>query len=124
MVPFHWVRYFVSLFSPLINPPLRGDRIGLASYSYSLDGTTTNNYLAFAASAFDKHSLISTIQVAQSVISESSIFSFLSHSSLFLFVISRCLVACIGPVIAKVADVTSRAIAFLIIRMYLRCVHP
>ena len=50
-------------------------RIGLASYIYSLDSTTTLNYLAFAASAFDKHSLISTIQVAQSVISESSIVS-------------------------------------------------
>ena len=45
-------------------------RIALASYIYSLDGQTTYNYLAFATSAFDKHSLISTIQVAQSVISQ------------------------------------------------------
>ncbi len=46
-------------------------RIGLASYIYSLDGQTTYNYLPFAASAYDKHSLISTIQVAQSIISTS-----------------------------------------------------
>lgn len=45
--------------------------IGLASYIYSLDGQTTYSYLAFATSSFDKHSLISTIQVAQSIISES-----------------------------------------------------
>ncbi|EJF61668.1 hypothetical protein DICSQDRAFT_127056 [Dichomitus squalens LYAD-421 SS1] len=53
---------------------------------------TTYNYLAFATSAFDKHSLISTIQVAQSVI-----------------------IACGKPVIAKFADVTSRATAYLIV---------
>ena len=47
------------------------DRIGLASYIYSLDGQTTYNYLPFATSAYDRHSLISTIQVAQSVISQS-----------------------------------------------------
>ena len=51
------------------------NRIGLASYVYSLDNQTTSNYLAFATSAFDKHSLISTIQVAQSVISQSIIAS-------------------------------------------------
>nr|VWP00768.1 C3H1-type domain-containing protein [Ganoderma boninense] len=60
--------------------------LALASYVYSLDGTTTSNYLAFATSAFDKHSLLSTILVAESVI---------------------------RPVIAKVADVTSRAMSFL-----------
>ena len=43
--------------------------IALASYIYSLDGQTTYSYLAFATSAFDKHGLISTIQVAQSIIS-------------------------------------------------------
>lgn len=45
--------------------------LGLACYIYSLDGQTTSYYLAFAASAFDKHSLISSVQVAQSVISAS-----------------------------------------------------
>ena len=44
-------------------------RIALASYIYSLDGQTTYNYLAYAASDLDKHSLISTIQVAESTIS-------------------------------------------------------
>jgi len=42
--------------------------LGLAAYIYSLDGTTTWNYLAFATSSFGDHSLISTIQVAQSII--------------------------------------------------------
>lgn len=59
-------------------------RIGLASYIYSLDGTTTYNYLAFATSAFDKHSLISTIQVAQSVIGKPYIRDFLVQYSLDL----------------------------------------
>ncbi|KAI0742084.1 drug:h+ antiporter [Daedaleopsis nitida] len=66
--------------------------IGLASYIYSLDGQTTYNYLPFATSAYDKHSLISTIQVAQSVI-----------------------IACGKPVIAKFADVQSRAQAYLLV---------
>jgi len=43
--------------------------LGLAAYIYSLDGTTTWSYLAFAVSSFGKHSLISAIQVAQAVIS-------------------------------------------------------
>ena len=45
-------------------------RLGLASYIYSLDSSTTYAYLAFAASAFGKHSLIASIQVAQSIIRE------------------------------------------------------
>ena len=94
--------------------PPRGCRIGLASYIYSLDGTTTYNYLAFATSSFDKHSLISTIQVAQSVISKPSIVSLPPHSTL-----TRCPVACGKPVIAKFADVTSRATAYVIVRTYL-----
>lgn len=47
-------------------------RLGLASYIYSLDGSTTYTYLAYATSTFEEHSLISSIQVAQSVIGESS----------------------------------------------------
>ncbi|KAI0690338.1 drug:h+ antiporter [Cerioporus squamosus] len=69
--------------------------IGLASYIYSLDGQTTYNYLPFATSAYDKHSLISTIQVAQSVI-----------------------IACGKPVIAKFADVRSRAQAYLVVLLF------
>lgn len=43
--------------------------LGLAAYIYSLDSSTTSYYLAFATSSFGKHSLISSIQVAQSIIS-------------------------------------------------------
>ena len=68
MVPLHWVRLpllFVCF------PLMRADvvhRIGLASYVYSLDNQTTSNYLAFATSYFGEHSLISSIQVAQSIL--------------------------------------------------------
>ncbi|KAF9457293.1 drug:h+ antiporter [Collybia nuda] len=63
--------------------------LGLASYIYSLDGTTTYFYLNFATSSFGEHSLISPIQVAQSII-----------------------IACGKPVVAKVADVSSRGTAY------------
>jgi hypothetical protein len=43
--------------------------IGLASYIYSLDASTTYAYLTFATSYFGGHSLISSITVAQSLIS-------------------------------------------------------
>lgn len=64
--------------------------IGLASYIYSLDASTTYAYLTFATSFFGKHSLISSITVAQSLI-----------------------VAVGKPVIAKVADVSSRGTAYV-----------
>ncbi|KAH9912103.1 MFS general substrate transporter [Epithele typhae] len=69
--------------------------IALASYVYSLDNQTTSNYLPFATSFFGAHSFISSIQVAQSII-----------------------VACGKPVIAKVADVTSRATAFIVVLLF------
>ncbi|KAI0628168.1 drug:h+ antiporter [Trametes polyzona] len=69
--------------------------IALASYAYSLDNQTTSNYLAFATSYFGAHSLISSLQVAQSI-----------------------LVACGKPVIAKVADVTSRGTAYLVVLIF------
>ncbi|OCH87436.1 drug:h+ antiporter [Obba rivulosa] len=69
--------------------------LGLASYIYSLDGSTTYSYLAFATSTFGGHSLISSIQVAQSII-----------------------VACGKPVIAKLADATSRATAYLAVLIF------
>ncbi|KAF5338766.1 hypothetical protein D9611_013329 [Ephemerocybe angulata] len=62
--------------------------LGLAAYIYSLDGTTTYSYLNFATSAFDDHSLISTIQVVQGIV-----------------------IAVGKPVIAKIADVQSRGFA-------------
>ncbi|KDR72260.1 hypothetical protein GALMADRAFT_253088 [Galerina marginata CBS 339.88] len=69
--------------------------LGLAAYIYSLDGTTTYNYLAFATSSFGDHSLISTIQVAQSII-----------------------VAVGKPVIAKIADVSSRGTAYFAVLIF------
>lgn len=86
--------------------------IGLASYIYSLDGTTTSYYLTFAASGFGEHSLIASIQVAQSIISTSL------HSRSFLLRIllgtnNSATVAVGKPVIAKVADVSSRGTAYL-----------
>ncbi|KAG1854483.1 major facilitator superfamily domain-containing protein [Suillus subalutaceus] len=64
--------------------------IGLASYIYSLDASTTYAYLTFATSYFGEHSLISSITVVQSLI-----------------------VAVGKPVIAKVADVSSRGTAYV-----------
>ncbi|PIL29490.1 MFS general substrate transporter [Ganoderma sinense ZZ0214-1] len=66
--------------------------IGLASYVYSLDNQTTSNYLPWVTSDFGAHSLISSIQVVQSI-----------------------LIAVGKPIIAKVADVTSRATAYLVV---------
>ncbi|PPQ72102.1 hypothetical protein CVT26_006880 [Gymnopilus dilepis] len=69
--------------------------LALSAYIYSLDGTTTYNYLAFATSSFGHHSLISTIQVAQSII-----------------------IAVGKPIIAKIADVTSRGTAFFVVLVF------
>ncbi|KAJ7097775.1 drug:h+ antiporter [Mycena belliarum] len=63
--------------------------LGLAAYIYSLDGTTTYTYLAYATSEFGGHSLLGPIQVAQGII-----------------------IAVGKPVIAKVADVGSRGTAY------------
>ncbi|KAG9310268.1 MFS general substrate transporter [Chiua virens] len=64
--------------------------LGLASYIYSLDASTTPAYLTFATSSFGEHSLLSSISVAQSLI-----------------------IAVGKPVIAKVADVSSRGSAYV-----------
>lgn len=69
--------------------------LGLAAYIYSLDGSTTWAYLAFALSSFAGHSLISTVQVAQAII-----------------------VAVGKPVIAKIADVKSRPTAFVLVLVF------
>ncbi|KAI0781782.1 drug:h+ antiporter [Abortiporus biennis] len=69
--------------------------LALASYVYSLDGSTTYTYLSFATSYFGEHSLISSIQVAQSII-----------------------IAVGKPVIAKLADVTSRAYAYFAVLLF------
>ncbi|KAG1723279.1 major facilitator superfamily domain-containing protein [Suillus lakei] len=69
--------------------------LGLASYIYSLDASTTYAYLTFATSFFGEHSLISSITVAQSLI-----------------------VAVGKPVIAKVADVSSRGTAYVSVLIF------
>ncbi|KAG2353161.1 major facilitator superfamily domain-containing protein [Suillus spraguei] len=69
--------------------------IGLASYIYSLDASTTSVYLTFATSYFGEHSFISSITVAQSLI-----------------------VAVGKPVIAKVADVSSRGTAYVSVLIF------
>lgn len=43
-------------------------RIALVAYVYSLDGSTSYLYLAFATSSFQDHSLLSSISVAQAII--------------------------------------------------------
>ncbi|KAH0838678.1 major facilitator superfamily domain-containing protein [Lanmaoa asiatica] len=73
--------------------------LALASYIYSLDASTTSAYLTFATSSFGEHSLLSSISVAQSLI-----------------------VAVGKPVIAKVADVSSRGSAYLGVCEYTSCV--
>ncbi|KAK1232837.1 hypothetical protein PQX77_004003 [Marasmius sp. AFHP31] len=69
--------------------------LGLASYIYSLDSQTTYYYLSIAASDLDKHSLIATVQVAQAVI-----------------------IATFKPVIARLADVTSRGFAYIAVLIF------
>ncbi|GLB36915.1 putative major facilitator superfamily protein [Lyophyllum shimeji] len=69
--------------------------LGLAAYIYSLDGTTTYTYLSYAASEFDDHSLISPIQVAQGII-----------------------IAVGKPVVAKIADVSSRGAAYMFVLVF------
>ncbi|KAF8149148.1 drug:h+ antiporter [Crassisporium funariophilum] len=69
--------------------------LGLAAYIYSLDGSTTWSYLAFAASSLGNHTLISSIQVAQAII-----------------------IAVGKPVIAKIADVKSRGTAYAAVLIF------
>ncbi|KAG8793831.1 hypothetical protein FRC12_001461 [Ceratobasidium sp. 428] len=69
--------------------------IALAAYIYSLDGTTTWTYLAFAGSALGNHSLIAAVQVTQSII-----------------------VACGKPFIAKSADALSRPVAYSFVVLF------
>ncbi|THH03927.1 hypothetical protein EW146_g10314, partial [Bondarzewia mesenterica] len=70
--------------------------IGLASLIYALDGSTTSTYLVWSTSTFGGQALLGSIQVAQSMV-----------------------IAIGKPVIAKVADVTSRGMSFVV--LFLRC---
>lgn len=62
---------------------------GLIAYTYSLAENTTSTYLAFATSAFSKHSLLGAISTATSVLGGVS-----------------------KPFIAKLSDITSRPHAY------------
>ncbi|KIP10562.1 hypothetical protein PHLGIDRAFT_115319 [Phlebiopsis gigantea 11061_1 CR5-6] len=73
----------------------RYSNLALASYIYSLDGVTTYTYLAYATSAFEEHSLLSSITVAQSII-----------------------IACGKPVMAKLADTTSRGTSYIAVLLF------
>ncbi|KAM0755497.1 drug:h+ antiporter [Meredithblackwellia eburnea MCA 4105] len=64
--------------------------VALASYIYSLDGTTTYQYQALATSSFAAHSLLGAIGVAQAIV-----------------------LATMKPVAAKLSDVFGRAEAYL-----------
>lgn len=84
----------------------RNHRLALASYMYSLDGSTTYTYLSFATSSFGDHTFISSVQVAQSIISE-------RHYTTSLPRLDNALTVAVGkPVIAKIADVSSRGYAY------------
>ncbi|KAL1747554.1 major facilitator superfamily domain-containing protein [Schizophyllum fasciatum] len=69
--------------------------LGLAAYIYSLDGQTTYTYLAYATSSLGDHGLLATVQTAQAII-----------------------IACGKPVVAKLADVSSRGSAFLFVLVF------
>ncbi|KAJ3858900.1 drug:h+ antiporter [Lentinula novae-zelandiae] len=69
--------------------------LGFAAYIYSLDNQTTSSYIAFAASDLGGHSLISSIQTAQSII-----------------------LACGKPIIAKFADISSRGTAYVVALLF------
>ncbi|KAL1409007.1 hypothetical protein Q8F55_005831 [Vanrija albida] len=66
--------------------------IGLAAYIYSLDGTTTWQYLVYATSSFFEHSFSGTIDTAGAII-----------------------IAIGKPLMAKLADVIGRAETFIIV---------
>lgn len=83
--------------------------LGLAAYIYSLDGQTTYSYLAFAASDLEDHSLISSIQTAQSIISLSqSLPSSALPNILYAVAVGK-------PLIARLADVSSRGTAYILV---------
>ena len=50
--------------------------IGAVAFVYSLDQNVTGNYLPIATSAYDRHSILGTINTAESIISSSYVLSF------------------------------------------------
>ncbi|CCH46045.1 Siderophore iron transporter [Wickerhamomyces ciferrii] len=63
----------------------------ICAWVYSLDGSTTYNYSPYATSSFGHHSMISTLQIATSIMSSVS-----------------------QPMLAKFSDVTSRPITYIL----------
>ncbi|KAG7892614.1 hypothetical protein KL936_000788 [Ogataea polymorpha] len=64
----------------------------LCSWTYALDSSTTYSYQPYATSQFDRHSMLSTLSIANSIIG-----------------------AVCKPFIAKISDMTSRAVAYMFI---------
>ena len=85
--------------------------LGLSAYIYSLDGVTTWSYLAFATSTFGNHSLIASIQTAQSIIGKSRTILFHTPRTTTEF---STLIAIGKHVVAKISDVTSRPFAYVV----------
>lgn len=67
----------------------------LTAWAYALDGSTTFNYQPFATSSFNRHSMISTVEIATRIIS------------------SIC-----KPFLAKISDITSRPITYIVVLVF------
>lgn len=84
--------------------------IGALAYVYALDQNTTSNYLPLATSSFGQHSFIGTIGTAEGIISR----SFASPREVHAL---NLLSAAVGkPCIAKIADLSSRPFAYIVVR--------
>lgn len=82
--------------------------IGALAYVYSLDQNTTSNYLPLATSSFGQHSFIGTIGTAEGIISKPDT---LSRNDVL-----KSHVAAVGkPCIAKIADLSSRPFAYIVV---------
>jgi MFS family permease len=81
--------------------------IGLISFAYSLSSNTISNFLNFATSAFDSHSLLGTIEVAIYVLGAVGLLSQPARVSQFSLPSAK-------PFIAKLSDITSRPVAYFI----------
>jgi Sugar (and other) transporter len=84
--------------------------IGAVAFVYSLDQNVTGNYLPIATSAYDRHSILGTINTAESIISELFVRPL---PCLFPHTVTHETIDAVAkPFIAKIADVTSRPNAY------------
>jgi MFS family permease len=67
----------------------------VCAWAYALDNSTTFNYDPYATSSFGKHSMISTLQIATSIIS-----------------------AVCRPILAKISDVSSRPATYVLVVLF------